>query len=131
MPPGSVSNTASRTSVSDVLLAIFDHYTNDAAQIAAEKEGAWQLLVHVCRRLRSIFFGSPRHLNLWLVCMNRIRAFDMLDVWPASHFIILCYSAHRIGSVDNITAVLGHRDRVCQIDFADILCSSTVCPIFR
>jgi hypothetical protein len=74
--------------------------------------------VHVCRRWRSITFGLPRHLNLQLVCTNRIRAIDMLDVWPALHLIILCYSAYRIGSVDNIIAVLERRYRACQIDFA-------------
>jgi hypothetical protein len=104
--------------VTNVLPAIFDHYTNDAAQFAAEMEEAWRFLVHVCRRWRGIIFGSPRQLNLQLVCTNRIRAIDTPDVWPALYLIILCYSAYRIGNVDNIIAMLERRYRVCQIDFA-------------
>jgi hypothetical protein len=80
-------------------------------------EEAWRFLVHVCRRWRGVIFRSPRHLNLQLVCTNRIRAIDTLDVWPALHLIILCYSAYRIGSVDNIIAMLERRYRGCQIDF--------------
>ena len=104
----------------DVLLAIFDQYVNDDAQNLTERERAWRSLVHVCRRWRRIVFGSPRHLNLQLVCRDTTPARDRLDVWPALPLIIRSYSAHQTGSADNITAVLERSDRVCQIYLADV-----------
>ena len=104
----------------DVLLAIFDQYVNDDAQNLTERERAWRSLVHVCRRWRRIVFGSPRHLNLQLVCRDTTPARDTLDVWPALPLIIRSYSAHQTGSADNITAVLERSDRVCQIYLADV-----------
>src|SRR5260221_5208216 len=44
---------------------------------------SWQLLVHVCRRWRSLVFGSPRRLNLRLFCTPETPAKDTLAVWPA------------------------------------------------
>jgi hypothetical protein len=84
-----------------------------------QREGAWQSLVHVCRRWRSIVFGSPRHLNLQLVCRDTTPARDTLDVWPALPLVILWYG-HRTGSVDNIIVGLERRDRVCKIYLANL-----------
>ena len=101
----------------DVLLGIFDQYVNDAVQFFPERERAWQSLVRVCRRWRSVIFGSPRHLNLQLVCQERTPTRDMLDIWPALPLNIWCYGArhYQIGSVDNIIAVLERSDHVCRI----------------
>jgi hypothetical protein len=96
---------------------MFDQYVNSDAQIEEESERAWQSLVHVCRRWRSIIFESPRRLNLRLLCTESTRARDRLDVWPALPLIIWCYE---IGSVDNIIAVLERSDRVCQIAIANV-----------
>ena len=85
---------------------------NYDAQNLIEREKAWQSLVHVCRRWRSIVFGSPRHLNLQLVYKEGTRARDTLDVWPALPLVIWSYG---VKSVDNIIAVLERKDRVCQI----------------
>jgi F-box-like len=101
----------------DVLLAIFDQYVNDAAQHFSVREKAWQSLVHVCRRWRSIIFGSPRHLDLQLLCTERTRARDTLDVWPALPLVIWCIG---VGSVDNIIAVLERSDRVRRIDIVNL-----------
>ena len=102
----------------DVLLAIFDQYVTKGNLYEDEKEMAWRSLVHVCRRWRSIIFGSPRHLNLRLVCQESTPARDTLDVWPALPLVILCYEGIR--SMDNIIAVLECRDRVCQIDLVNV-----------
>ena len=107
----------------DVLLALFDCYVkgnidDDDDENVFDKDQAWRSLVHVCRRWRCIVFGSPRHLNLKLVCTERTRERDMLDVWPALPLAIWCYGDYLPRSVDNIIAVLEHRDRVCQIDLA-------------
>ena len=50
----------------DVLLEVFDFYV--AGDMYSKDREAWQTLVHVCRRWRSIVFGSPRRLDLQLVC---------------------------------------------------------------
>jgi hypothetical protein len=96
----------------DILLAIFDSYLYEIQSIE-ERTQAWQSLIHVCRRWRSIVFGSPRHLKLQLVCANRTPTRDTLDVWPALPLIVICnYAA---GSADDIVAVLERSDRVYQI----------------
>ena len=104
----------------DVLLAIFNYYVNGDAQDVTEREEAWQLLVHMCRRWRSIVFGSPRRLKLRLVCQERTRARDTLYVWPALPLVIWYNGDHRRGSVDNVIAVLERRDRVCRINVENV-----------
>ena len=83
---------------------------------------AWQTLVHVCRRWRTVVFGSPRHLNLRLVCTNRTSASDTLVVWPALPLVVCVVSSHGhpIESVDNIVALLARSSRVRQIDLDGI-----------
>jgi hypothetical protein len=86
---------------------------------------AWQLLAHVCRRWRSVVFGSPRRLNLRLVCEPRTPR-GTLDVWPPFPLII----RHIIRTEDflredGIIAVLKRRDRVCQIDISALDPTST------
>ena len=85
----------------EIPLAIFDFCGNEN-DITGELE-AWETLVHVCRRWRSVVFGSPRRFNLQLVCSSGTPARDMLDVWPALPLVLLCDSAYPI---DNIVAVL-------------------------
>ena len=72
--------------------------------------------MHVCRRWRSIVFGSPRRPNLRLVCSSKTPAKDTLDVWPA--LLLLIREGTRLTEldcVDNIIALLEHNDRVHQI----------------
>ena len=95
----------------DVLLAIF--------VFCAELE-AWQTLVHVCRRWRIVVFGSPRRLDLQLVCSAKTPARKTLDIWPALPLVILCDIDHPIENVDNIVAVLERSDRVRQIDLLGV-----------
>ena len=96
----------------DVLLAIFDFYV---ARISHQKSDveAWQTLVHVCRRWRCVVFGSPRRLNLRLVCTPRTPTRERLDVWPALPLIIEVRIL--MMSVDDIVFALGYSNRICQI----------------
>jgi hypothetical protein len=99
----------------DVLLDIFDFYI-DSASYEGTKTAmeAWQLLVHVCRRWRSLVFRSPRRLNLQLFCTPETRARDALASWPALPLIVdgdMTISS----SMDNIIAALGHSNRVCRL----------------
>ena len=101
----------------DVLLEIFDFFAEKYG-LGKEIIEEWQTLVHVCRRWRSLVFGSPRHLNLRLFCSDRTPARDTLDVWPALPLSIQCIG--RAGSVDDIVAVLERSDRVCDIDLRNL-----------
>jgi hypothetical protein len=93
----------------DVLLEIFDFFTKSVEGFIEE----WQILVHLCRRWRSLVFGSPRRLKLRLFCSDRKLARDMLDVWPPLPLVI--QRIGEAGSVDNIVGVLERSDRVCHI----------------
>jgi len=119
----------------DVLLGIFDFYMGHP--YTKKEIEAWQLLVRVCQRWRSLVFGSPRRLNLQLLCeahtQKRVR--DRMDVWPALPLMIHGFVNKTEGSIygseddvdgteggvdeaeelDNIIAALGRSDCVCQI----------------
>ena len=99
----------------DVLLEIFK-FCMDEDRPTKKGIEAWQSLVHVCRRWRRVVFGSPRSLNLRLVCTDKTPARDTLDVWPALPLFIRCYGNYTTHSVENIVAVLEHSGRVYQID---------------
>ena len=102
----------------DVLLEMFDIYVVEA--IAAYEElkdqmEAWQKLVHVCRRWRSVVFGSPRRLNLQLVCAAKASARDTLDVWPSLPLVIDDDNCQKEGLI----ALLERSEivsRICQIE---------------
>jgi hypothetical protein len=103
----------------DVLLGIFDFYVDErllTCSLLTDKEKIenWQLLVHVCRRWRTLVLGSPRRLNLRLCCKPETPTRDMLNVWPALPLIV---SGGMIPSVmDNVIAALGQSDRVRQVN---------------
>ena len=101
----------------DVLLEIFDLFTRplDHSKKIIEE---WQILVHVCRRWRSLVFGSPHRLKLRLICSNETPARDTLDVWPPLPLFI--WRIGGAGSVDDIVAVLERSDRVCDIDLRNL-----------
>jgi hypothetical protein len=112
----------------DVLLEIFHFFVDEAwnedEDDDEEREAmeAWQSLVHVCRRWRSIVFGSPRRLSLRLVCTANTRARDTLDVWPALPLVIWGLYRH-IGRMDKIVALLECSDlvrRISQIDLGAV-----------
>jgi len=97
----------------NVLLEIFDIYVD-------RNQEAWQLLVHVCRRWRWLVFASPRRLNLRVVCTLGTLVRDILDVWPAALPLLVQGHIYETSSLDNIIAVLGHRNRVSGIKLWDL-----------
>ena len=111
----------------DVLLEIFHFYVDqawyeDGGVDRKEVMEAWQALVHVCQRWRSVVFGSPRRLNLRLLCTASTRAGDTVDVWPALPLVIRDHRC-RTGSVDNIVALLKRSDlvrRIIRIILSDV-----------
>jgi hypothetical protein len=94
----------------DVLLEIFDSYIGEIREIEA-----WQSLVHVCPRWRSLVFSSPHRLKLQLSCTPETPARDTLEVWPVLPLLVQGHIPET-SDVDDIVAVLEHRHRVCKID---------------
>ena len=102
----------------DALLAIFDFCVDkDEPTEISTKRGieSWQTLVHVCRRWRSVVFGSPHRLNLQVVCTNRSLARKTLDIRPAFPIVIRCDEVYSTEILDNIIVILEHPNRVRQI----------------
>jgi hypothetical protein len=101
----------------DVLLEIFDFYMGEG-EYQPTKKGteAWVSLVHVCQRWRSVVFGSPGRLDLQLVCTPKTPVKETLNVWPPFPLLILGLGGVcETSGVDNIIAILEHRDRIRQI----------------
>ena len=98
----------------DVLLGIFDFYVDNGPSYQNKiKTEKWQLLIHVCRRWRTLVLASPHRLNLQLYCTPDTPTWDTLDVWPALPLIV----SGVIGlNIDNIIAALKGSNRVCQVD---------------
>jgi len=76
----------------------------------------WQILVHVCRRWRSIVFASPRRLDLKLNC-TRQRSVNSktLEIWPELPIVIDATDLKSKEDVATVIAALRHHNRVCQI----------------
>ena len=105
----------------DVLLAIFDFcLEHDSGTDDPYSPGmAWVSLAHVCRRWRSVVFGSPCRLDLQLVCMEKTPARDTLDIWPPLPLQI--WNRGRLfENMDNIIAVLERGDRLYKIFLTSI-----------
>lgn len=98
----------------DALLEIFDFYLGET-----KWTNRWHTLVHVCRRWRFVIFGSPRHLNLQLVCTHRTPVRRILDVWLPFPIVLRGNYYTNLGK-DNIIATLEHNDRVCEIELRHI-----------
>jgi pimeloyl-ACP methyl ester carboxylesterase len=94
-----------------VLLEIFDLYTDDG------KVEAWYTLVHVCQKWRKVVFGSPRRLDLRVLCTANTPVREMLDVWPLLPIVL--WSSGGWWGVDNTLAALEHNDRICQLVLTD------------
>lgn len=94
----------------DVLVEIFDFCSLDIDQWWH----TWQTLVHVCRQWRHVVFGSPRRLNLQLVCSALTPTRDMLNIWPPLPLLVYADLLETTG-VDNVVAALEHSDRVREI----------------
>ena len=102
----------------DVLLEIFDFCVDMTPSFEHKTVvEAWQLLVHVCRRWRSLVFGSPRRLNLRLFCTPGTPAKDTLDVWPALPLLIWA-DMFLSSCMDNIIVTLKQSNRVFQVNLS-------------
>ena len=96
------------------LLEIFDFFLGEGRNEQDVKIQAWYRLVHVCRKWRDIVFGSPRRLDLQLLCTPRSTVRVTLDVWPPLPIIIYARN-YPMRGLDNIIPVLEHNDRISQL----------------
>jgi hypothetical protein len=106
------------------LLEIFDFHV----ELSIE---AWQTLVHVCRKWRDIVFGSPRRLNLRLYCGARRLVREMLDIWPPLPIVILACGIGRRELRNQMDSIIGHTDRICELDVMLILDSEKVMAVIE
>jgi hypothetical protein len=81
---------------------------------------AWHTLVHVCQKWRQVVFGSPRRLDLQLLCQDRTPVKEMLHVWPPFPIVIWNYCTDE-WSVDHTIAALEHNDRIRRLDLESII----------
>ena len=101
----------------EILLAIFGFCVVYSPPPPPYEEDTWHTLVHVCRRWRFVVFGSPRRLNLRLLCMNG-RPLKTLDIWPELPIVIHVDDRETclpLPSVTNVISMLKQNDRVCKI----------------
>ena len=69
----------------------------------------------LCRKWRSIAFGSPRRLNLQLYCSPTTPVRRTLAVWPPWPIVIRQYG-HPMCGMHNVIAALKHNYHVCEIE---------------
>ena len=106
----------------NVLLEIFHFYKDDFTYWLGPTWN-WKTLTQVCRRWRDVVFGSPRRLDLRLVCESTTPTSKLLDIWPP--FPIIVYQPPPIPVVDkngmeNLIAALESRDRISEIYLSDL-----------
>ena len=101
----------------NALLDIFDFYKDDPGN-CFEGTWGWKLLTQVCRRWRHVIFGSPRRLDLRLVCGPTTPTKKLLDIWPLFPITVTCLPSHTQvdgNSLENLIAAFECRDRTSQI----------------
>jgi hypothetical protein len=101
----------------EILLEIFACYVEETQY--SQGQYGWHTLACVCRRWRSVAFGSPHRLNLRIFCSDTgripVSLRKKLDFWPPFP-IVLTVNGYREMGEDNILATLEHHDCVCDID---------------
>jgi hypothetical protein len=104
----------------NALLEIFDFYKDDFTNhpLRLPVTWRWKTMTHVCRRWRNIIFGSPRRLDLRLVCTNETPTRTSLGVWPP--FPVIVYCENMASAVDekglsNTIAALEQSDRISEV----------------
>ena len=83
----------------------------------------WRALIHVCQRWRYVVLGSPRRLNLRLLCTPRRPVRKMLHIWPPLPLMISnpgCPEVSWTRGAGNVIAALRHKDRIVQISLFDV-----------
>jgi len=108
----------------NVLLEIFHFYKDqDVHFFRFDDTWRWTTLTQVCRRWRDIVFGSPRRLDLQLLCTSKTPTSKSLDIWPPFPIVVsLPPSVPEVDEdgVENLIAALECRGRTSGINIHDI-----------
>ena len=106
----------------NVLLEIFYCYREDPKfhiRIGFMHSWRWEALIQVCRRWRCVILGSPRRLDLRLVCTDTTPTRTLLDIWPPFPISITSSEEMNDQSVENIIAAVEHgHDRISHISIS-------------
>jgi hypothetical protein len=81
------------------------------------------MLTQVCQQWRYIVLGSPRRLDLRVLCTPTTPTRALLDIWPPFPISICSPQLHPAldeRTVENLTAAVEHRDRTSQIYISNI-----------
>ena len=109
----------------NALLDIFDFYRDDRTTwiiFFLPTPWRWQTLTQVCRRWRYIVLGSPRRLDLRIVCTDKTPTRTSLNIWPPFPIaVIKPFSLEEKINVENLIAAMEHRNRISEIHIDDIL----------
>ncbi|KAH9953026.1 hypothetical protein BC827DRAFT_195423 [Russula dissimulans] len=105
----------------DTLLEIFNHCRLGDEQ-GWDLQLQWGKLSHVCRRWRSLIFGSPSYLKIRLPVLSRTSILPMLNLFPPLPIIIDCKVSTRIANTTTSPMIMlwlpfapVHRDRIHHI----------------
>ena len=79
----------------------------------------WRRLVHVCRRWRSVVFGSSVSLDLRLVCGPRTRV-ELTGIWPPLPIIITDRINRPVPEDYGFAAAIVHPNRVCELNLVHL-----------
>jgi len=103
------------------LLEIFHFYKDNkdfSNRTTFTEVWKWETLTQVCRQWRRVVFGSPRRLDLRLVCTRTTPTSRLLDIWPPFPIIVsLPFLVQEVdeNGVENLIAALKCRDRISEI----------------
>jgi len=107
----------------NVFLEVFDFYRANTSTFVRVHYGVlspcqwWKKLTQVCRRWRSVIFGSPRRLDLQIVCTHKTPTRTSLYIWPSFRIWLFCspYTVCEKGQ-DNLIATVERRDPISKIN---------------
>ena len=102
------------------LLEIFHFYKDEdfSSRIPFTQVWKWGTLTQVCRQWRRVVFGSPRRLDLRIVCTSTTPTSKLLDIWPPFPIVVSLPSPFPEvdeNGVENLIAALKCRDRISEI----------------
>ena len=102
----------------EVLLEIFDMCRKKHNASVYGIVWRWLELVHVCRRWRYLIFGSPRGLDLQLLCTHGTPVRESLDIWPPLPIVIQYHHDKSFTPYDasNLLAALENPVRIHKVD---------------
>ena len=124
-PPCATVGGASIDMLPDnVLLEIFHFYRDqDELFFRIDDTWRWKALTQVCRQWRYVILGSPRRLDLQVVCTSMTPTSRLLDIWPPFPIIVSVpswFPEVDEDGAENLIAALECRDRTSVIQMYNI-----------